>query len=77
MSQKRGTILSLVDRAFLLSHPEFPKNLEFVIKTLLNNDYPLNLIFKVITDRIKSLVNRKTLKQRETPSEINEKQTDK
>jgi len=60
LSQKRGTILSLVDRAFLFSHPEFhQKNLEFVIKTLINNDYPLNVIFKVITDRVKSLINRK------------------
>jgi len=29
--QKRGTIMGLVDRAFLLLHPEFhQKNLEFI-----------------------------------------------
>jgi len=66
MSQKRGTKFSLVDRAFLLSHPEFhQKNLELVIETLLNNDYLLSLIFKVMNDRIKSLVNRKTQTERE------------
>jgi len=37
---KKGTLF-LVDRAFLLSHPDFhQKNLELVIGTLLNNDYP-------------------------------------
>jgi len=67
ISQKRGTILSLVDRAFLLSHPEFHKNnLELVIRTLLNNDYPLDFIFNVMTDRIKSLIQKKTPKQVET-----------
>jgi len=81
MSQKRGTILSLVDRAFLLSHPEFhQKNLEFVIKnlSLINNDYPLNVIFKVMTDRVKSLINRKTLKQQKISTDTtNEQQTTK
>jgi len=56
-----------VDKAFLLSHPEFhQKNLEFVIKTLMNNDYPLNVIFKVMIDRVKCLINRKTLKLRQS-----------
>jgi len=65
--------MGLVDRAFLLSHPEFhKKNLEFVIRILLNNDYPLNFIFKVMTNRIKSLVNKKTFKHNKTPQEINE-----
>jgi len=78
MSQKRGTILGLVDRAFLLSHPGFhQKNLEFVIETLVINDYPLNIIFKVITDRIKSLINKKTSKQQITSTDTNEQQTTK
>jgi len=72
LSQKKGTIMGLMDRAFLLSHPEFHrKNLESVIRILLNNDYPLNLIFNVMSDRLKSLVYGKTLKQK-IPQEINE-----
>jgi len=68
--------LSAVDKAFLLLHPEFhQKNIEFVIKTLMNNDYPLNVIFKVMTDRVKCLINRKTLKQQETSTVTNEQQT--
>jgi len=66
ISQKRDTILGLVDRVFLFLHPEFhQKNLEFIVKILLNNDYTLDLIFKVMTNRKKSLVNMKTLKQRD------------
>jgi len=62
---KRGTILSLVDRVFLLSHSDFhEKNFKFVISTLLNNDYPLKFIFRVINDRIKSLIHTKTNKQK-------------
>jgi len=39
------------DRAFLLSHPKYhQKNLELVINTLLNNDYPLSFIFDTIND---------------------------
>jgi len=64
LSQKRGVIMGLADRAFLLSHPDFhQKNLIFVIKTLLRNDYPLDFIFNVISNRLKSLINRKIPKQ--------------
>jgi len=78
LSQKRGTIIGLVDRAFLFSHPEFhKKNLELVIRILLNNDYPSDFIFKVMTNRIKSLVNKKTFKQNKTPQETNEIETTK
>jgi len=76
LSQKRGTIIGLTDRAFLLSHPDFhKKNLELVISILLDNDYPLNFIFKVMTDRIKSLVYKKTSKQNKTSQETNETRT--
>jgi len=76
MSQKRGTILSLIDRAFLLSHPEFhKKNFEFVIRTLLNNDYPIDFIFHVMSDRLKSLTHKKTFRQMNTST--NESDIDK
>jgi len=75
MSQKRGTIMGLVDRAFLLSHSEFyQKNLEFIIGILLNNDYPLNFIFKIMTDIIKSLINKNLNKVRLSKRLIKQKQ---
>jgi len=55
--QKRGVIIGLVDRMFMLSHPFFhQKNLELIIKILLENDYPLNFIFKIISYRIRHLI---------------------
>jgi len=64
LSQKKGTIIGLVDRIFLLSHPEFYlKNFSFIIRTLLENDYLLKLIFNTMGTRIKSLINGKTLQQ--------------
>jgi hypothetical protein len=63
-SQKRGTIIGLIDRAFLLSHPRFhEKNLRFVVGILLNNDYPLDLIFNTIHERLKCLFFKQTKKQ--------------
>jgi len=50
---------------FLLSHPKFhQKNLEFAIDLLLENGYPLNLIFDKMNKRIKTLIynqNKKSL----------------
>jgi len=58
-SQKRSIIYGLIDRTILLSHPEFhEKNLKGVIKTLLDNCFPLPLIFSTINTRIKTLANR-------------------
>ena len=57
LSQKRGVIMGMVDKAFFLSHPEFhQKNLELIINILLNNDYPLDFIFKTIKTRLKYLI---------------------
>ncbi|XP_011864472.1 PREDICTED: uncharacterized protein LOC105560198 [Vollenhovia emeryi] len=57
---KIGTIYSLVDRAIMLSHPMFhQKNIEFAIRVLLENGYPLNLVFEKINKRIKKLMNVK------------------
>jgi len=42
---------------FMLSHPSFhQKNLELIVKILLENDYSLNFIFKTISDRIRHLI---------------------
>jgi len=68
LCHKIGTIYGLVDRAILLSHPIFhQKNLEYVIKVLIDNSYPLDLIFKKMALRIKELIRRinsKKLEQR-------------
>jgi hypothetical protein len=57
---KIGIIYNLIDRAIILSHPKFhKKNIEFCIDVLLNNGYPIELIFKEANRRIKKLVNGK------------------
>jgi hypothetical protein len=58
LSQKRGTIMGMVDRAFLLSDLKFhKKNIEFIVDTLLTNDYPA-FIFETINSRLKSLIHK-------------------
>jgi len=57
LSQKRGTVMGLVDRVFFLAHPEFHlDNLKFVITLLLENDYPLRFVFDTINTRLKYLI---------------------
>ena len=57
LTQKKGTIFSLIDRAFLLSDGMFHiKNLTFIINILLENDYPLDFIFDSINQRIKNWI---------------------
>ncbi|KYN30038.1 hypothetical protein ALC57_00481 [Trachymyrmex cornetzi] len=57
VSQKIGTIAGLVDRVILLSNPKFHfDNLCFVIKVLLENDYPLSFIFENINNRLKNII---------------------
>ncbi|XP_018347291.1 PREDICTED: uncharacterized protein LOC108751554 [Trachymyrmex septentrionalis] len=59
LTQKKGTIFSLVDRAFLLSDSRFhTKNLTFIINILLLNDYPLDFIFDTMNHRIKNLIKK-------------------
>ncbi|KYN22049.1 hypothetical protein ALC57_05565, partial [Trachymyrmex cornetzi] len=62
LSQKREVIISLVDRAFLLSNSEdHNKNLTKIIEILLLNDYSLKFIFETINNRIKSIIRRRTV----------------
>ena len=62
---KIGTIAGLVDRVVLLLNPKFHfNNLCFIIKVLLENDYPLNFIFENINNRLKKIImasNRKSI----------------
>jgi len=57
LCHKIGMMYGLIDRAFLLSHPRYhQKNIERIIELLLENGYPLNLIFDKIYKRIKTLI---------------------
>jgi len=57
LCHKIGIIYGLIDRAFLLSHLRYhQKNIELVIELLLENGYPLNLIFEKISNKIKTLI---------------------
>jgi len=56
-TQKRGTMYSLIDRVFRLSHPKFHNNnLDHIIKILLDNGYPLDLIFTAIQRRLHTFI---------------------
>lgn len=75
ITQKRAVAFTLIDRAFLLSHPTFhQKNFKFVISTLLDNGYLKNLIFNWIGERLKALINnKKTIKNDNiSPNNTNE-----
>jgi len=57
LCHKIGIIYGLINKAFLLSYPSFhQKNIEFVIELLLENGYPLNLIFGKINSRLKTFI---------------------
>jgi len=74
LSQKKGTITGLVDRAFLLSHPESHQaNLELVVRILLENDYPLGFVFETMSSRLKGLINKRTIKQKSNTTEAVDK----
>lgn len=53
--QKRGTMIGLIDRVIRLSHPIFhQRNIELVIKILIDNGYPLKFIFDLLRERLKT-----------------------
>lgn len=66
MCHKIGIIYNLTDRCLLLSHPLFyNKNIRLIIEILLNNGFPLDLIFSKINQRIKYLVSNNVLLNRD------------
>jgi len=70
ITQKRGVIMSMIDKAFLLSHPKYhEKNLKFIIETFITNNYPLQFIFETFYMRLKSLFKKRTKKQNLESSE--------
>jgi len=66
--------MSMVDRAFLLSHPRFhQRNLKFIIETFLSNNYLLKFIFDTIHKRLKTLFSKRAKKQNADNSNDEEK----
>jgi len=52
-NSQQSTIISLIDRVIMLSHPEFhKKNFNFIIKILMDNGYSLDLIFSTNRKRL-------------------------
>ncbi|KYN09366.1 hypothetical protein ALC57_18524, partial [Trachymyrmex cornetzi] len=61
--------LTFSGRYLSFSHPKYySDNFKFIIKTFLDNDYPMNFIFDSIDLRLKSLLKRQTLKQTDKPN---------
>ena len=53
MQHKVGLIKELIDRAILLSDPEFrPANLLLLTNTLKRNGYPIDMVSAIIKERI-------------------------
>jgi len=72
LSQKRGTVMGLVDRAFFLSRPEFHlDNLKFIIRLLMENDYPLKFIFDTMNTRLRYLIRYRQKNTIKNPKETN------
>jgi len=75
--QKQSIMYGLIDRTILLSHPQFhEKNLKIIINTLLNNCFPLSVIFATINKRIKTLTN-KMVSETNREEGLKEKQSNK
>ena len=56
LCHKKGVVFGMVDKLVLLSHPQFHrKNFICLINILLENNYPLNFIFAMISYRLKHL----------------------
>jgi len=67
-THKRGTMYSLIDKVIRLFHPLFhKKNFDHVIKILLDNGYPLGLIFSTIRKNLHTISysNKKTCKEKD------------
>jgi len=55
ISQKRSVITNMVDKVFRISYSKFhEKYLNLIIKTYIENDYPIEFVFKTINNRLKT-----------------------
>jgi len=73
IAQKRSVIFGLVDKIIKLSNPMYQqKNLNYIIKILLKNGYPLPFIFSNIIKRINS-----NLKYKKTDNSRNNEENNK
>jgi len=74
LTHKIGVITNMVDKILLLSHPAFhEKNFSFLINMLLNNNYPLDIIFSSIKKRLSTKFNQlNNQRDHDVSSEIKE-----
>lgn len=71
---KKSIIIHLVDKILRLSHPKFyQKNLTHMITILLNNSFPLDLLFTTINSRLKSVFNNNNNKNKNRVSNSDNK----
>ncbi|KYN38140.1 hypothetical protein ALC56_07470, partial [Trachymyrmex septentrionalis] len=64
ISQKRGVIIGMLDKAVLLLSPKFHyKNIKFIVDALLNNDHRIDFISH-INSRLKFLFHKLFMKER-------------
>ncbi|KYN08455.1 hypothetical protein ALC62_00564 [Cyphomyrmex costatus] len=76
LSQKRGIIIGMVDRIFLLSHPKYHlKNLKHLVSILINNDYPLDFIFNSINYRLETLIKKQNVNIKDNSDNLITKQS--
>jgi len=74
--KKEAWLLDLLTGSFfLLSYPEFHLEHEWILnmQNLLDNNYPLRVVFNTIFNRIKQLINEKSIVQTNNSIEKNEK----
>jgi len=65
-SHKRGIIYSLVDKVILYSHPTFHKeNMNLIVNILIDNGYPLEVIFATIRKRLHSRFHNNSYKSKD------------
>ena len=65
MQHKVGLIKGLIDRAILLSDPEYrPANLLLIKDTLKRNGYPIEMVSKIIRDRVFEVYHPTLIKKR-------------
>ncbi|XP_018311680.1 uncharacterized protein [Mycetomoellerius zeteki] len=77
ISQKRGVVFGMIDRAILLSEEKFYyKNIKLVINTLLRNDYPIEFIFDTISLRLKCLFSRRGRMEQDSKSKNDDSERD-
>ncbi|KYN26684.1 hypothetical protein ALC57_03945 [Trachymyrmex cornetzi] len=71
ISQKKGIVMGMTDRAVILSEQKFhQKNIKLVIDTLLRNNYPIEFIFEIIFKRLKFLFAKRHVEEKKNSENL-------